>query len=178
MLSFSTSAAGYTDQTSRLYRPVSVVSNLCSNSIVPAFPTCPTYLCVCSVRGFRPYNRSLLCFSMRLLWWTNVYTLMCFSPTFSRVFKVSIFQLRHSPFLLGLFWGSPRSHRLSSHFRLNALVFQTKLNYCKEGILYLGSWLFRVNSRNYTNFPTSLLGSSSQTRASLGPVSSATPNTA
>ena len=34
---------------------VSVVSNLCSNSIVPAFPT---YLCVCNVRGFRPYNRS------------------------------------------------------------------------------------------------------------------------
>jgi len=30
-------------------------------------------------------------------------------------------------FLLGLFWGLPRSHRLSSHSRLNAFVIQTKL---------------------------------------------------
>jgi len=32
-------------------------------------------------------------------------------------------------FLLGLFWGLPRSHRLSSHSRLNAFVIQTKLNF-------------------------------------------------
>ena len=52
-----------------------------------------------------------------------------FLPTSSRVCKVSIFQLRYSPFfLLGLFWGLPRSHRLSSHSRLNAFVIQTKLN--------------------------------------------------
>ena len=25
---------------------------------VPAFPACPTYLCVCNVRGFCPYERS------------------------------------------------------------------------------------------------------------------------
>jgi hypothetical protein len=50
-----------------------------------------------------------------------------FLPTFSRVFQASIFQLRHSPFLLGLFLGLPRSHRLSSHSRLNAVVIQTKL---------------------------------------------------
>jgi len=31
-------------------------------------------------------------------------------------------------FLLGLFWGLPRSHRLSSHSRLNAFVIQTKLS--------------------------------------------------
>ena len=40
---FSTSAVGYTDQTSRLYRPVLVVSNLCSNSSCP----CVSNLFVC-----------------------------------------------------------------------------------------------------------------------------------
>jgi hypothetical protein len=35
------------------------------------------------------------------------------------------------PFLLGLFWGFPRSHRLSSHSRLNAFVIQTKTNLTK-----------------------------------------------
>ena len=50
-----------------------------------------------------------------------------FLPTSSHVFKVSIFQLRHSPFLLGLFWGLPRSHRLSRYARLEAFVIQTKL---------------------------------------------------
>jgi hypothetical protein len=55
-----------------------------------------------------------------------------FLPTSSRVCKVSIFQLRYSPFfLLGLFWGLPRSHRLSSHSRLNAFVIQTKLKIIK-----------------------------------------------
>ena len=50
-----------------------------------------------------------------------------FLPTSSRIFKVSIFQLRHSPFFT-LFEGLPRSHRLSSHSRLNAFVIQTKLS--------------------------------------------------
>jgi hypothetical protein len=51
-----------------------------------------------------------------------------FLPTFSRVFKVSIFQLRHSPFFTWFVLRLPRSHRLSSHSRLNAFVIQTKLN--------------------------------------------------
>ena len=49
-------------QCSRLYRPAdqSVIqtsfssSDLYSNSFVPTFPTCPTYLCVCNVCGFWP----------------------------------------------------------------------------------------------------------------------------
>ena len=35
-------------------------------------------------------------------------------------------------FLLGLFWGLPLSHRLSSHSRLNAFVIQTKLNLTRQ----------------------------------------------
>ena len=37
-------------------------------------------------------------------------------------------------FWLGLFWGLPRSHRLSSHSRLNAFVIQTKLNFLWAGL--------------------------------------------
>ena len=52
-------------QCSRLYRPAdqSVIqtsfssSDLYSNSFVPTFPTCPTYLCVCNVCGFCPFER-------------------------------------------------------------------------------------------------------------------------
>ena len=51
-----------------------------------------------------------------------------FLPTSSRVCKVSIFQLRHSPFFTWFVSRFPRSHRLSSHSRLNAFVIQTKLN--------------------------------------------------
>ena len=50
-------------------------------------------------------------------------------PTSSRVLTVSIFSSCVTAlFLLGLFWGLPRSHRLSSHSRFNAFVIQTKLN--------------------------------------------------
>ena len=74
---YSTSAVGYTDQqTSRLYRPVSVVSHLCSNSSCPCVSNLSN-LFVCNVCGFLPFERWLF-FSMRLLWWINVYTLMCF----------------------------------------------------------------------------------------------------
>jgi len=64
-----------------------------------------------------------------------------FLPTSSRVCKVSIFQLCYSPFLLGLFWGLPRSHRLSSHSRLNAFVIQTKLK-----LAYFSGVLFSLAS--------------------------------
>jgi len=61
MLSFSrlysTSAVGYTDQqTSRLYRPVSVVSHLCLNSSCPCVSNLSN-LFVCNVCGFRPFKR-------------------------------------------------------------------------------------------------------------------------
>ena len=76
---YSTSAVGYTDQqTSRLYRPVSVVvSLLCSNSSCPSFPTCPAYLCA-------------MCVGFDLL--KGNYFSVCvyfdvFLPTSSRVFK-------------------------------------------------------------------------------------------
>jgi len=55
MLSFSTSAVSYTDQqTSRLYRPVSVISHLCSNSSCPCVSN--LFVCVCNVCGFCPFE--------------------------------------------------------------------------------------------------------------------------
>jgi len=69
----------------------------------------------------------LQCFRMRLLWWTNVYNLICFClllVSLRLAFSSSVTAL----FLLGLFWGLPRCHRLSSHSRLNAFVIQTKLS--------------------------------------------------
>jgi len=60
--------------------------------------------------------------------------------------QVSTFQLRHSPFLLGLFWGLPRSQRLSSHSRLNAFVIQTKLtpnNLCTQPFLLSPTHMLR-----------------------------------
>ena len=54
---YSTSAVGYTDQqTSRLYRPVSVVSHLCSNSTCPCVSNLSN-LFVCNVCGFWPFER-------------------------------------------------------------------------------------------------------------------------
>ena len=44
------------------------------------------------------------------------------------MFRILVFQTRTIPctYTYGLFWGLPRSHRLSSHSRLNAFVIQTK----------------------------------------------------
>ena len=53
------SAVGYTDQTSRLYRPVSVVSNLCSNLSCPCISNLSNlFAWVCNVRGLCPFERS------------------------------------------------------------------------------------------------------------------------
>jgi len=61
-----------------------------------------------------------------------------FLPTSSRIFKVSIFQLRHSPFFTWFVLSfTSRSHRLSSHSRLNAFVIQTKLNLYGSELLNL-----------------------------------------
>jgi len=52
----STNAGGYTDQqTSRLYRPVSVVSHLCSNSSCPCVSNLSN-LFVCNVCGFNYFS--------------------------------------------------------------------------------------------------------------------------
>ena len=64
---------------------------------------------------------------MRLLWWTNAYTLMCFCLLFLVSLRLAFSSCVTALFSLGLFWGLPRSHRLSSHSRLNAFVIQTKL---------------------------------------------------
>jgi len=64
---------------------------------------------------------------MRLLWWTNIYTLICFCLLLLMSLRLAFSSCVTAPFLLGLFWGLPRSHRLSSHSRLNAFVIQTKL---------------------------------------------------
>ena len=56
---FNTSAVDYTDQTSRLYRPVSVVSNLCSNLSCPCISNLSNlFAWVCNVRGLCPFERS------------------------------------------------------------------------------------------------------------------------
>ena len=80
------------------------------------------------MRGFCPYERSKHCFKMRLLlWWTNLYTLICFCLLLLVSLRLAFTSCVTAPFLLGLFWGLPRSHRLSSHSVLNALVIQTKI---------------------------------------------------
>jgi hypothetical protein len=63
-----------------------------------------------------------------------------FLPTSSRIFKVSIFQLRHSPFFTWFVMSLPRSHRLSSHSRLNAFVIQTKLNLTLKALTCECQW--------------------------------------
>jgi hypothetical protein len=113
-------------QCSRLNRPVSVVSNLCSNSSCPCVSNLSNlFMCVQGAWDL-PFWQFLTMFQHASIWWTNMHLHSdAFLPTSSRVFQVSISQLRHSPFLLGLFWGLPRSHRLSDHSRLNAFVIQT-----------------------------------------------------
>jgi len=106
--------------------PVSVVSNLCSNSSCPCVSNLSNlFMCVQGAWDL-PFWQFLTMFQHASIWWTNMHLHSdAFLPTSSRVFQVSISQLRHSPFLLGLFWGLPRSHRLSDHSRLNAFVIQT-----------------------------------------------------
>ena len=58
----------------------------------------------------------------------NFYTLMCLCLLLLVPTRLAFSSCVSALFLLGLFWGLPRSHRLSSHSRLNAFVIQTKLN--------------------------------------------------
>jgi len=53
---------------------------------------------------------------------------MCFCLLLLVSLRLAFSSCVSALFLLGLFWGLPRSHRLSSHSRLNAFVIQTKLN--------------------------------------------------
>ena len=85
-------------------------------------------ICVCAMCVGFAFMKGLNNVSECVYFGEPTSTLWYVFAYFSRVFKVDIFQLRHSPFLLGLFWGLPRSHRLSSHSRLNAFEIQTKLN--------------------------------------------------
>jgi hypothetical protein len=53
---------------------------------------------------------------------------LCFCLLLLVPLKLPISSRVTALFILGLFWGLSRSHRLSSHSRLNAFVIQTKLN--------------------------------------------------
>ena len=99
MLSFSTSAVGYTDQqTSRLYRPVSVVSHLCSNSSCPCVSNLSNLFMCVQCAWVLPIWKFLTMFQYASILVSQCLHFNVFLPTSSRVFKVSIFQLRHSPF--------------------------------------------------------------------------------
>jgi hypothetical protein len=60
---------------------------------------------------------------------TNVYTLICFCLLLLVSLRLAFSSCVTALLLLGLFWGLPRSHRLSSHSRLNAFVIQNKLTW-------------------------------------------------
>ena len=86
-------------QCSRLYRPVSVVSNLCSNSICPCVSNLSNLFVCLKCAWVLPLWKVLSMF-------LNASTLVnqrlhfgMFLPTSSHVLKVGIFQARHSPFL-------------------------------------------------------------------------------
>ena len=63
--------------------------------VVPAFPTCPTYLCAMCV-GFDLSKGYYFQYASTLV--NQRLHFDVFLPTSSRVCKVSIFQLRYSPF--------------------------------------------------------------------------------
>ena len=113
-------------QCSRLHRPVSVVSNLCSNSSCPCLSNLSNLFFVQCVWVLTFWKVTIFQYASTLV--NQRLHFDVFLPTLSRVFKVSISSCVTALFLLGLFWGLPRSHRLSSHSRLNAFVIQIKLN--------------------------------------------------
>ena len=92
---------------------------------------------------------------MRLLWWTNVYTFMCFCLLLLVSVRLAFSSCVTTLFLLGLFWGLPRSHRLSSHSRLNAFVIQTKLNLIQnwksQAITFGFLWKYLYNDIHLLN---------------------------
>ena len=82
---------------------------------------------VCNVFGCCPFEKSKL-FSVCVYFGEPTSTLWCIFAYFFSSLRIAFSSCVTALFLLGLFWSLPRSHRLSSHSRLNAFVIQTKLN--------------------------------------------------
>jgi len=120
MLSHSTSAVGYTD--------LSVVSDLCSYSDRHCVFNLSLFFVWAMFVGIAHLNFHYL--SVCVYFRESTSILWCvILPTFSCVLKVSIFQLRHSPFSYLSCFEVYLVFIGRAHFKLNAFVIQTKLNY-------------------------------------------------